>query len=56
MSALNKTRFHLLDGPEQQRRDAEMASGTTDWSIEAVAWIYAHDAGDVEPLARESAS
>jgi salicylate hydroxylase len=44
MSALNKTRFHLRDGPEQQQRDAEMASGTTDWSISAISWIYAHDA------------
>ena len=28
MSALNKTRFHLRDGPEQRQRDAEMASGS----------------------------
>ncbi|HZN31052.1 MAG TPA: monooxygenase, partial [Xanthobacteraceae bacterium] len=44
MSALNKTRFHLRDGPEQRQRDAEMASGTTDWSMSAISWIYAHDA------------
>ena len=48
MSALNKTRFHLRDGPEQRQRDAEMASGTTDWSISAISWIYAHDAAVLE--------
>jgi salicylate hydroxylase len=45
LSAYNKTRFHLPDGPEQEARDAEMAKGSTDWSIEAIAWIYGHDAG-----------
>ena len=30
------------------RRDAEMARGTTDWSLKAVAWLYGHDAGAVE--------
>jgi salicylate hydroxylase len=44
MSTDNKTRFHLPDGPRQRRRDAEMASGSTDWSFDAVAWIYQHDA------------
>ena len=44
MSATNKTRFHLPDGPEQRRRDEEMASGSTDWSFRAVAWVYEHDA------------
>src|SRR4029077_20985601 len=44
MSATNKTRFHLPDGPEQEERDALMASGSTDWAISAVAWIYGHDA------------
>ncbi len=44
MSAANKTRFHLPDGPPQRDRDAEMATGTTDWSLDAVAWIYGHDA------------
>ena len=51
MSAGNKTRFHLPDGPEQQERDARMASGSTDWSIKAVAWIYGHDAGVLEGAA-----
>jgi salicylate hydroxylase len=44
MSATNKTRFHLPDGPEQRARDEEMAAGATDWSFENVAWIYEHDA------------
>jgi len=47
MSAANKTRFHLPDGPEQRERDARMAAGSTDWSFEAVAWIYQHDAAVV---------
>jgi salicylate hydroxylase len=49
MSATNKTRFHLADGPQQQQRDAQMASGSTDWSFDAIAWIYEHDAAAVEP-------
>jgi salicylate hydroxylase len=44
MSAINKTRFHLPDGAEQRERDAEMASGATDWSFAAIAWLYEHDA------------
>ena len=43
LSSRNKTRYHLPDGPEQQARDAEMATGTTDWSTDAVAWIWGHD-------------
>lgn len=45
LSAGNKTRFHLPDGPEQQKRDAGMAAGATDWSFKAAAWIYQYDAG-----------
>ena len=48
MSAANKIRFHLHDGPEQSQRDGEMASGSTDWSINAVAWLYGHDAGELK--------
>jgi salicylate hydroxylase len=44
LSTENKTRFHLPDGPEQIERDARMAAGATDWSLNAVAWIYEHDA------------
>jgi salicylate hydroxylase len=51
MSATNKTRFHLPDGLEQEQRDALMASGSTDWSIKAVEWLYGHDAGTLEPTA-----
>jgi len=47
MSAANKTRFHLTDGPEQEARDAQMATEATDWSIDAVAWLYGHDAGAI---------
>ena len=49
MSAANKTRFHLADGPAQEERDAEMATGSTDWSKTAIAWIYEHDATKLEP-------
>jgi salicylate hydroxylase len=48
LAAINKTRFHLPDGAAQQARDAEMARGTTDWSLKAVAWLYGHDAGRAE--------
>jgi salicylate hydroxylase len=44
LSEVNKTRFHLSDGPAQRERDEQMASGATDFSIQAVRWIYAHDA------------
>jgi salicylate hydroxylase len=48
LSEVNKTRFHLPDGAGQQARDAEMARGTTDWSLKAVAWLYGHNAGEPE--------
>ena len=48
MSETNKTRFHLPDGPVQRERDAKMASGATDWSLAAIAWLYEHDAEVVE--------
>jgi salicylate hydroxylase len=48
LSEINKTRFHLPDGPAQQARDAEMARGTTDFSLKAVSWLYGHDAGSPE--------
>jgi salicylate hydroxylase len=49
MSTTNKTRFHLPDGPDQEERDAQMATGSTDWSNTAIAWIYEHDATKLEP-------
>ena len=38
-STANKKRFHLADGPEQEERDAQMATGSTDFSKTAIAWI-----------------
>ena len=43
LSAVNRTRFHLPDGPEQQKRDALMAT-SGDRSFEALRWLYDHDA------------
>jgi hypothetical protein len=43
----NKTRFRLPDRPEQIARDAEMAKGMTDWSLQSVTWLYGHDATQV---------
>jgi salicylate hydroxylase len=47
MSTANKRRFHLPDGPAQRERDAQMSAGSTDFSFDAVAWIYEHDATTV---------
>jgi salicylate hydroxylase len=55
-SAINKIRFHLPDGPEQQERDTQMASGSTDWSVRAVAWIYGHDAAEIDATAAARAA
>ena len=48
LSAANKTRLHLPDGPQQQARDAKLATGSTDWSVGTVAWIYEHDPAVLE--------
>ena len=48
MSKNNKARFHMSDGPAQEDRDAQMASGATDWSLGAIAWLYEHDAEVVD--------
>jgi salicylate hydroxylase len=48
LSAANNTRFHLPDGAAQRQRDEEMAAGSTDFSPDAVAWLYGHDARVVE--------
>jgi salicylate hydroxylase len=51
VSRANKTRYHLPDGPEQEKRDAELAAGTSGWSQSATAWLYDHDAGALpDPL------
>ncbi|WP_030437262.1 FAD-dependent monooxygenase [Actinoplanes subtropicus] len=44
LSADNKIRFHLPDGPDQRARDEAMAAGGTDFSYRAIEWIYEHDA------------
>ena len=44
LSEANKIRFHMPDGQAQMERDAEMATGVTDWSWAAIAWLYEHDA------------
>jgi len=46
MSRANKTRFHLPDGPEQQARDALLAT-RGDRTIEALGWLYGHDASAI---------
>ena len=43
----NKSRFHLPDGPLQRQRDAAIADADADWFLKAIAWVYAHDAGDI---------
>ena len=53
LSANNKIRFHLHDGPEQVARDAGMAKSVTDWSLSNVAWLYGHDAGELDDPAIE---
>jgi len=44
----NKTRNHLPDGPEQQARDAQMAAGGAQWAIGVSAWVYDHDAANID--------
>jgi salicylate hydroxylase len=43
MSAANRTRFHLPDGPEQQERD-ELMAGSGDRSLANIGWLYQHNA------------
>jgi salicylate hydroxylase len=50
MARENKVRFHLPDGPEQEERDSRMATGATDFSLQAVAWLYGHDARVVDAV------
>ncbi len=44
LATANKTRFHLPDGPAQAARDAAMAAGGTDWSLQTIGWLYGYDA------------
>lgn len=45
-SEATKKRVLLPDGQAQQARDAGMARGGTDFSPEAIAWLYGYDAGE----------
>jgi len=50
MSRGREVRNHLPDGPEQERRDRELASGDP---LRQSAWLYGHDAERVDnPLSR----
>src|SRR6266446_6207166 len=49
MSRANKIRFHMRDGPAQEARDAEWGRAA-DRSPDALRWLYAFDAGAVEPM------
>ncbi len=40
----NRSRFHLPDGPEQQRRDAGWAGSGADFSAQTAAWLFGYDA------------
>ena len=44
LSAVNRKRFHLPDGPEQQERDALLVT-SGDRTFSAMKWLYEHDAG-----------
>jgi salicylate hydroxylase len=46
VSAANRRRFHLRDGPEQQKRDEALAT-SGDRSIANIGWLYRHDAAQV---------
>lgn len=48
LAANNKTRFHLPDGPEQVARDTEMSKSITDFLPHSVAWLYGHDASQLD--------
>lgn len=47
-SAANRVRFHLPDGPDQQKRDHAMAT-SGDRSFDNIAWLYEHDAAEARP-------
>ncbi|MGD9884522.1 MAG: FAD-dependent monooxygenase [Reyranella sp.] len=47
-SAANRVRFHLPDGPDQQKRDHAMAT-SGDRSFDNIAWLYQHDAAEAQP-------
>ncbi len=43
LSAVNRTRYHMPDGPEQEKRDELMAT-SGDRTFDALSWLYQHDA------------
>jgi salicylate hydroxylase len=43
----NMTRFHLPDGSMQRERDVQIRNAATDWFLQAMDWVYRHDAGAV---------
>jgi salicylate hydroxylase len=43
LSAVNRKRFHLPDGPEQEERDALLVT-SGDRTFAAMKWLYEHDA------------
>ncbi|HEX3883796.1 MAG TPA: FAD-dependent monooxygenase [Stellaceae bacterium] len=46
MSRANKLRYHMIDGPEQEARDAAMVA-TRERAPESMQWLFGHDAGVV---------
>ena len=52
LSRANRTRFHLPDGPEQQKRDEAMRNAG-DRSLANIAWLYEHDSAVIAPAARD---
>jgi salicylate hydroxylase len=48
LSRANRMRFHLVDGPAQQKRDEAMRN-SGDRSLSAIGWLYEHDAAAVTP-------
>lgn len=53
LAEANKIRLHLPDGLAQQAHDATMAQGGTDFSMEAVSWLYGYDAGKPDAISVE---
>jgi salicylate hydroxylase len=51
LSAANKIRFHLPDGPEQEKRDMEMAGDGSNRSLQARSWLYGYDAASALQIA-----
>jgi salicylate hydroxylase len=47
-SQANRVRFHLADGPQQLERDAQIRNAATDWFLQAMDWVYGHDAGAID--------